>query len=168
MKNRSVAMKGFTLIELLVVVLIIGILAAVALPQYQKAVEKTRASEAISLMKTVERGIDVLALSSPGESANLLDQSHPQYRDLLDISLPCEHFGDGCTIKNFRYSADLYSNSGGRVYTYREGNVYYVLVAEREPSGKWSRKCGWFDSVGKAVCNGLVSQGWESLEDWDY
>ena len=47
--------RGFTLLELLVVVLLVGILGAIALPQYFNVVERQRAMEAVGILAAIEK-----------------------------------------------------------------------------------------------------------------
>jgi len=67
--------KGFTLIELLVVVLIIGILSAIALPQYQRVVLKARMAEIGPRVKTMETAAELYILENgfPAERIYLAD-----------------------------------------------------------------------------------------------
>ena len=78
-QGARITTHGFTLIELLVVVLIIGILAAVAVPQYQKAVEKSRATQALTLLKSIVQAQKAYYLAN-GEYAKKFNQ--------LDVNMP--------------------------------------------------------------------------------
>ena len=73
---------GFTLIELLVVVLIIGILAAVAVPQYQKSVQKTRVKSILPLIKSIVQAQRVYYLANNQYTYDF---------SKLDIELPGEN-----------------------------------------------------------------------------
>ncbi len=61
--------KGFTLIELMVTVLIVGILASVALPQYRKAIERARSREPLVVWNTFSKYANMAFLEKTLSSA---------------------------------------------------------------------------------------------------
>ena len=107
--------KGFTLIELLVVVLIIGILAAIAFPQYQLAVLKARYSQLMVLTDAIRKAQDAYYLANGKYSTKFKD---------LDITIPdddCMLSDAGGTIYCSKYRCFLDENS---ISAERIGSVY--------------------------------------------
>ena len=94
------ATAGFTLIELLVVVLIIGILSAVALPQYTRAVEKSREAEVVSTFASLSRQMELCVLEFDEQNCDdcILDW------DGLPAPPPCNGgVQEPCETKNWTY-----------------------------------------------------------------
>ncbi len=119
----TIKTQAFTLIELLVVVLIIGILAAVAVPQYQKAIEKSKAAQGITLVKSLAQAARTYYLAN-GEYATSLEQ--------LDVSL-------SQTLKNEFYCEDLQFACNQKewgVVIYQASNKLQAVIAIRT-SGKY-------------------------------
>ena len=165
MKNN----KGFTLIELLVVVLIIGILAAIALPQYQKAVEKARAAELVTWIGNAKKAVDIYLLEKGGFPAEAVDDDVNLLTSgvlNLDLTtgLTCPDGGGVCYNKFFVYTARCNATmcivGGGRMDNGdMENGLHSELVLRTNNGRTWTAGGAYFagDKAGQASCEAFVA-----------
>ncbi len=149
--------KGFTLIELLVVVLIIGILAAIALPYYEKAVRKSRTAKTFTLMRSIKDAEERYFMANGRYTMNFEE---------LDITIP-----NSCKISGRTAQCSwngMPVQYGLSLANFSHPNFY--AISARENGKPWLMWQWQLDRAaikpGKRICFPQDTRGAEQCEEW--
>jgi type IV pilus assembly protein PilA len=132
LRQRTSDEGGFTLIELLVVILIIGILAAIAIPSFLSQKSKATASQAKELARTAETTAETFSTDNNGSYKGISAAELKKYEPSI------------LTAKNGKeaYLKEATEVEAGVGYTVvAEGTEGATFTIERNKNGEISRKC---------------------------
>ena len=146
LRERAQDEKGFTLIELLVVILIIGILAAIAIPSFLNQRSKGNDAEAKSAAVTAAEAFETCATDNNGSYAPCTESA------LLSIEPTLNDVSARLAVTS---TANTYSVT---VTSNRDSNAATFVLA-RAANGTTSRTCGT-GSADKGGCSAQTSGTW--------